>query len=135
MMPSAYIVLNQWPLTDNGKIDKPALPEATYGNELLHQFAESKTEKTLLEICSQLLKIDPQLISTHANFFELGGHSLLAIKLITRVKEKFSINIGVDQVYYQKNLKTFGQLLDKEMAFQFMKEQESKAIIVSEGTL
>ncbi|WP_139158737.1 non-ribosomal peptide synthetase, partial [Pseudoalteromonas amylolytica] len=84
MVPSVLMVVNTWPLTANGKIDKKALPQPD-GSVLQGEYVGpcSEAEDSLVRIFSQLLDIDADKISTTANFFELGGHSLLSIRLIS----------------------------------------------------
>lgn len=58
---------------------------------------ESETEIRLARIWSELL--EKPVSNTSANFFDLGGHSLLAVMLLMRVKEEFSVELSVDDVY------------------------------------
>ncbi|WP_278938194.1 non-ribosomal peptide synthetase [Pseudomonas helleri] len=84
MVPTAFVGVDQWPLTQNGKIDRRALPQpqaATGGNGAIpteglpHQLAQAWSE--VLEV---------QHLSVEDNFFDLGGHSLLAMRLISRLR-------------------------------------------------
>lgn len=91
MVPDTFLVLNQWPLTANGKIDKKSLPEPDTSLLLGEYVAPvTETEHLLVQIWSELLEIDADKISTTANFFELGGHSLLLMKFLSRLKSKGS---------------------------------------------
>ncbi|HEY6926960.1 MAG TPA: amino acid adenylation domain-containing protein, partial [Steroidobacteraceae bacterium] len=76
MIPNAFVLLDQFPLTPNGKVDRRALPasarsEAADGTLLK---PTGKTEELLARIWSRLLSVER--IGRHDNFFELGGHSL-----------------------------------------------------------
>ncbi|MCG1018059.1 non-ribosomal peptide synthetase, partial [Mycetohabitans sp. B4] len=85
MVPSAFVQLDAFPLTPNGKLDRRALP-APSADAFAHQAYEApqgELETTLAQIWSELLGVEP--VGRHDNFFALGGHSLLAVRLMNRV--------------------------------------------------
>ena len=76
MVPSFFALLDQLPLTSNGKVDRRAL-RAMMGTQF-ERIAERVAPRDLLEsqlarIWEELLHIEP---GVRDNFFELGGHSL-----------------------------------------------------------
>jgi amino acid adenylation domain-containing protein len=85
MLPSAYVFLDQMPLTPNGKVDRRALPapgaDATSGQR--YEAPAGPVETALAGIWADLLRLDQ--IGRHDNFFELGGNSLLAVSLVERM--------------------------------------------------
>lgn len=88
MVPSYFTIMEAFPLTPSGKIDRKALPEPEVSREDLsssYQQASGEKEKILHGIWSQLLKIDK--IGVRDNFFELGGDSILSIQVIARAKQ------------------------------------------------
>ncbi|MBV1952773.1 MAG: amino acid adenylation domain-containing protein, partial [Cycloclasticus sp.] len=89
MVPSNFVILEAFPLTANGKVDKKALP-APDGTLLQGEYVapESETEKTLAKIWAKLLKLDEASISVTANFFELGGDSILSIQVVSRAAQQ-----------------------------------------------
>ncbi|MCG7537957.1 phosphopantetheine-binding protein, partial [Pseudoalteromonas sp. OOF1S-7] len=100
MVPKLGVVIDEWPLTANGKVNKKALPEAD--SSMLQETyvaPENDIEQTLCEIWSQLLGIAHQDISTQSHFFDLGGHSLLVVKLATQVRETFDIEFSIQALY------------------------------------
>jgi hypothetical protein len=81
MVPSAFVPMERFPLTANGKIDRHALPEFSFADsQPIQEFVKprSETEIALAAIWAELLKVGS--LDIHDNFFELGGHSLLAIQ-------------------------------------------------------
>ena len=95
-MVPLVIVLQEMPLSSNGKIDRKALPPPTFGNDSeAHEFitARNEIEKGLVDIWSDLLAT-PQ-IGVRDNFFELGGHSLLAIRLVSRIEQSFGKELSL----------------------------------------
>ncbi|KAF8948983.1 hypothetical protein BGZ46_005261, partial [Entomortierella lignicola] len=85
MVPSAFVRLDTFPLTSNGKLDRRALPAP--GNEAFARQAyeepRGEVELALATIWGDLLHIDR--VSRHDNFFALGGHSLLAVRMVNRI--------------------------------------------------
>ncbi|RZM81333.1 non-ribosomal peptide synthetase [Pseudoalteromonas rubra] len=87
MVPDALMLVAQWPLTSNGKIDRRALPEPDFIEAHETYIAPvTAPERAVVEVCAELLERDPAQLSTSANFFALGGHSLLVIQLIAKLK-------------------------------------------------
>ncbi|MCC4605961.1 non-ribosomal peptide synthetase [Xanthomonas campestris] len=88
MVPSAFVLLQTWPLTRNGKLDRKALP-APQTDDYAHQRYEAPqgaVEQTLAEIWQAVLGVER--VGRHDNFFQLGGHSLLAVTLIERMRRQ-----------------------------------------------
>ncbi|MCU0524368.1 MAG: amino acid adenylation domain-containing protein [Elainella sp. Prado103] len=86
MVPSAFVMLDQLPLTLNGKIDRRALPEPKQDRPILptaYVPPATPLESQMAEIWSQILEVEP--IGMHDNFFDLGGHSLLMTQLIAQI--------------------------------------------------
>ncbi len=94
MVPGAFVVLDVWPLTANGKIDRKALPEPeNFGTASAEDYVPPSTseEKALVEIWQEVLNYEP--IGIHDNFFELGGHSLLATQVISRIRQTLGADL------------------------------------------
>lgn len=92
MIPSAFVVLETFPLTPNGKIDNRALPVPNFSSAANNYVApRTPTEEILVNIWSQVLKIET--IGVHDNFFELGGHSLIATQVISRIRQTLNREI------------------------------------------
>ncbi|MCF5305942.1 syringopeptin non-ribosomal peptide synthetase SypC, partial [Pseudomonas syringae] len=86
MVPSAFMVLDSFPLTANGKLDRRALPVPDADAYASREFEapEGEVEITLARLWSELLNVER--VGRHDHFFELGGHSLLAVSLIERMR-------------------------------------------------
>ncbi|WP_163028260.1 AMP-binding protein, partial [Pseudomonas viridiflava] len=88
MVPSAFVRLDAWPLTANGKVDRRALPvpdrEALPGRD--YEAPQGAVETAVAEIWSSLLQVER--VGRHDHFFELGGHSLLAVNLIAQMRRQ-----------------------------------------------
>ncbi|HVS52165.1 MAG TPA: amino acid adenylation domain-containing protein [Opitutaceae bacterium] len=98
LVPSAIMVLEQWPLTDNGKLDRAALPEPEGAVDDANFTApRTTTEEILVEIWRDVLALER--VGVHDNFFELGGHSLLASQAIARVHDRFGAELTLQQFF------------------------------------
>jgi aryl carrier-like protein len=85
-VPAAFVRLEALPLTQNGKLDRKALP-APEGDAYAarnYEAPEGEVEIQIAQLWSELLKLER--IGRHDNFFELGGHSLLAVTLLERLR-------------------------------------------------
>jgi len=87
MVPTAFVLLENFPLTSNGKLDKKALPDAdTASQQKIYVAPTTYTEKALCEIWQDVLAVENVGITD--NFFALGGHSLLIMIIITKLQKK-----------------------------------------------
>ena len=86
MIPSAFVFLDRFPLTANGKVDRERLP-APDDSQASQPFEPPRNtvEQTLTEIWSKVLGIEH--VGIHDNFFELGGDSILSIQIISRANQ------------------------------------------------
>ncbi|CAD1792148.1 amino acid adenylation domain-containing protein [Xanthomonas euroxanthea] len=106
MVPSAYIQLEVWPLTPNGKIDRNALPppDGTATAMRAYEAPVGAAEEGLAQIWSALL--DVPRIGRHDGFFDLGGHSLLAIQLSERVRQTFGVELQLATLFDDSRLES-----------------------------
>jgi amino acid adenylation domain-containing protein len=86
MVPSAYVVVAEFPITPSGKVDRQKLPAPERQRDLA---SDADAPRDLL--CFQITKIFEdvlgiQPVGIHDSFFELGGNSLLAVKLLAQIE-------------------------------------------------
>lgn len=114
MIPNAFVFVDDWPLTGNGKIDrKKLLLMEAVSSHSEHLAANTETERKLIQIWSELLDIEASKISVDADFFNLGGHSLLAVKLLARISETWNIKIPIRSMYESASCRTIAVLIDE----------------------
>jgi amino acid adenylation domain-containing protein len=99
MMPSVIMVLDNLPLTSNGKIDRRALPIPKWGRneEQSYVAPRNELEQKLAAIWSDVLGVEK--IGVDDDFFELGGHSLLAMQLMARTTESLQIGLPLRRLF------------------------------------
>jgi amino acid adenylation domain-containing protein len=97
MVPSAYVWLQELPLTANGKVDRRALPAPEFKSAESYVAPRTQVEEALAAIWSELLGIEK--IGIYENFFELGGHSLLTTQLVSRVRKNFEVDIPLRTLF------------------------------------
>ncbi|MCG7534497.1 non-ribosomal peptide synthetase [Pseudoalteromonas sp. OOF1S-7] len=114
MLPAAWGVVTQWPLTINGKIDKARLPAAQVvsSNETI-VLPETETEGVLRHIWSQLLGLPDDLIGVTRSFFELGGHSLLIVRLTAEIRHQLEKEVKVKDIYEHITLRDLAAHVDE----------------------
>jgi len=93
MVPSAFVLLDELPLTLNGKVDRRALPVPKWTQMDAGTYVPPRNplETQLVEIWMQMLGVEP--IGIYDNFYELGGHSLLSIQLFSQVSQAFQLEL------------------------------------------
>ena len=100
MLPSAFVFVDAFPLTPNGKLDRKALPAP---HDRSHELGASyvaprtPTEEVLASIWREVLNL--KQVGVHDNFFEMGGHSLLAVQLRFRIERTLEIEMPLVGIY------------------------------------
>ncbi|MEG3918021.1 amino acid adenylation domain-containing protein [Microcoleus sp. T3_A4] len=99
MIPSAFVTLEHFPLTPNGKVDRRALPAPEIRPELELTFVAPRTplEEILANIWAEVLGI--KRIGINDNFFNLGGHSLLATQIISRIGASLAVEVPLRHLF------------------------------------
>lgn len=114
MVPSAVVWLGQLPLTENGKVDRRALPVPDLQRpEVSASFVAPRTttEKRLVEIWREVLQLDR--VGVQDNFFELGGNSLLLVQLLTRARREFSAPLEIADLFARPTVQALAERLDR----------------------
>ncbi|HEX3131502.1 MAG TPA: amino acid adenylation domain-containing protein, partial [Thermoanaerobaculia bacterium] len=97
IVPSAFVVLPELPLSPNGKVDRKALSRLTVESEKASEAPRTPAEELLAAIWSDLLGLDR--VGVDDNFFERGGHSLMATRLVSRVRDSFGVELPLRAVF------------------------------------
>ncbi|MEO7331750.1 MAG: amino acid adenylation domain-containing protein, partial [Minicystis sp.] len=114
MVPWAFVAIEAFPLTDNGKLDRAALPAPEVGTaEVLPEAApRGPVEETLVGIYAELLKLPVESIGVHDGFFALGGHSLLAARAISQIRLIFGVELPLRTLFEAPSPAELGQRVE-----------------------
>ncbi|MEN6405045.1 MAG: amino acid adenylation domain-containing protein [Thermoguttaceae bacterium] len=107
MIPTAFVPLTALPTTASGKIDRRSLPEPDWNQTATAARPEyvapnTPIEEQLARIWGELLNVDR--VGVGDNFFDLGGNSLLAIRLVSRVRAAFSVELPLTTLFLSPRL-------------------------------
>ncbi|MEV6443363.1 non-ribosomal peptide synthase/polyketide synthase [Amycolatopsis sp. NPDC051716] len=99
MVPSAFVMLDELPLTRNGKLDQRALPAPAAAAPESAEFAEprTETERTVAAVLATTLGLER--VGADGNFFELGGDSILSIRFTSALREAFGVEVSPRTVF------------------------------------
>ncbi len=115
MVPSAFVFLEAFPLTPNGKIDRRSLPVADYSShdsESTFVAPTDELELQLTKIWEQVLKVQP--ISINSNFFDLGGHSLLAVQLFTQIRKVINKDLPLATLFQAPTIAQLATIIHQQ---------------------
>ena len=113
MVPSLFVFLDALPLTPSGKVDRKALPDPQAARVSEREYAppSNPVEEKLAAIYRDLLGMEK--VGIHDNFFELGGHSLLATRLLSRIREHFTVEIPLRSVFEKPSIAELSEAISR----------------------
>ncbi|HET7464785.1 MAG TPA: condensation domain-containing protein, partial [Longimicrobium sp.] len=112
MVPAAFVLMEAFPVSTSGKVDRAALPApggdayATHGYEA----PVGETEAALAEIWAEVLGVER--VGRHDHFFERGGHSLRAVQVISRVRQVLRVEAALGELFTRPVLSDFARALE-----------------------
>jgi acyl carrier protein len=133
-IPSAFVILESFPLTPHGKVDRHALPAPGRSDvEPDHMYVAPSTsiEEEVAQIFRETLRIDD--VGIYDDFFILGGHSLLVIKVISRLNRAFGVELSVRTLFDAPTIDGLVAAIVESQAGQFGDELLSQMLTELEG--
>lgn len=99
MVPSAFVGVDHWPVTANGKLDRNALPKPPQ-NEIAGLAPRTPLEQELALLFAQALGREAP-VAVDADFFSLGGDSLSAVHLLLAIEQRWRCDLGLGALFAQ----------------------------------
>jgi acyl carrier protein len=134
MVPSAVVLLEQLPLTANGKLDRAALPAPdAVGNAQAssHVAPRTETEAVVAKIWRDVLK--KEHVSVNDSFLDLGGHSLLAIRVLGRISKELGVRLALRALFETPTVEKVAAIIDAELAERRSAEELARALAAVES--
>ena len=110
-IPTRWALVDEFYLTERGKLDRRSLPEPTVGAAGKYEAPRAGSEEALAAIWCQLLEVDK--VGRHDDFFELGGSSLMALRLFAAISREFGVSMLMSKLMTASKLKELADLLEK----------------------
>jgi surfactin family lipopeptide synthetase A len=126
MIPSAFVIIEQIPLTPAGKIDRKALPKPELRGSEEYEAPRSQIEEQLVRIYQELLETGN--IGIQADFFALGGSSLKVLQLVAQIHKAFAIDIPPARVFKTPRIKDLAASLVQS---RFITNKEETVILLN----
>ncbi len=133
MVPSDFFLLDSLPLGPTGKIDRKALPAP---EKMQSEFAETAvqpttaTQITLATIWESLL--GREQISINANFFDIGGHSLLATQAVSRIRDRFNVELSQRRFFELPTIAELSEEIEQMQAEAAVSADDEMASLMAE---
>ncbi|WMJ80653.1 non-ribosomal peptide synthetase [Clostridium sp. MB40-C1] len=123
MIPGKMMIIDGFPLTSNGKLDKKALPEIKeVSGETTYSAPTNPLEEEIVDLWRKMLDID--MIGIDDNFLEVGGHSLIATKMVYKINEIYDIDLSlVEFLTNGLTVRTLSELVEEKL-FNSISEEE-----------
>ncbi|MFJ6798041.1 amino acid adenylation domain-containing protein [Streptomyces sp. NPDC091268] len=108
MVPTAFVLVPEWPLGPNGKLDRRRLPDPEPAAPDAGRVAPANdVERELCGIWSEVLGVER--VGASDDFFDLGGHSLLATRLIARVRDRFGVELPLNRLFVAPTVRAMAE--------------------------
>jgi amino acid adenylation domain-containing protein/FkbM family methyltransferase len=117
MVPPLFVLLEEMPVSANGKLDRKALPAPESVRHALgergHVAPRTPVEEALAAIWTEILGVEP--IGAEDSFLELGGHSLLATQVLARVRDRMGVALSLRDVFDRPVLGALAARIDERI--------------------
>jgi acyl carrier protein len=114
MVPSAFVVMDRFPLTENGKTDRAALPAPAPAEEETagHVAPRTPTEEALVALWEEALHT---AAGVEDDFFSLGGDSLRALLIASRANDAFGVHLTPRDVLVRRTVAALADVVEEQV--------------------
>ena len=117
MVPGTFVFVAAMPLTAHGKVDRGALEALSIAappRDETDRAYRTPVEEVLAAVWAETLGVGSARPSD--NFLEAGGHSLLALRLTSRLRDAFNVELNLDDVLGAPTLADLAQKIEEGMS-------------------
>lgn len=113
MIPQHFIIVAQFPLTPNGKVDRAQLPSPQASDWLTETYVEPATdsERTVARVFRDVLTVER--VGAEASFFDLGGHSVLATRVVAQLRKLGHADVTLRMLFESATVAVLARELDR----------------------
>ena len=111
MIPDRWSIVDELPVTSNGKTDLAALGEGERITEKGREPA-NETEEITAELFAESLDIEPEDVPVDADYFDMGGHSMAVIKLCALLRGELGVEVGVREFYGLRTVERVAEFVE-----------------------
>jgi amino acid adenylation domain-containing protein/non-ribosomal peptide synthase protein (TIGR01720 family) len=118
MLPSFFVLLESFPLTQNGKIDRKAFPEPQLSLSTETEFSPPSTdiERILAKCWAMVLSVDVDIIDVNSSFFDMGGNSISTMATVAKARAQ-NINYSAKDIFECKNIHNLAQRIESSLSY------------------
>ncbi len=114
MIPAAIVVMDSFPLSANGKVNRKAFPPpdiSSFGDSQAYVAPKTPEEELIAGIWADVLNAEK--VGRHSNFFDLGGHSLLATQVVSRLRDAFEVDLQLRDLFETPTVEQVALAIDR----------------------
>ena len=111
MIPTHFVKIATVPLTHNGKIDINALPRPEIKSAAEYIAPQNPYEEKIVEIWSNILRVERNVVGIDSDFFEMGGNSLKATIAIDKIHKVFNLKVPLVEFFNRATARSLAELM------------------------
>ena len=130
MIPSVFVFLDELPKTSNGKLDKKRLPAPGETDLQAQEYVAPATEieRSLCQLWQEILELER--VGTTDNFFTLGGHSLLGTRLISAIRQQYSVQLPLRILFEFPTVSDLANIIETELLHKEITTSETEEFVL-----
>ena len=125
LVPSAFVELPALPLTSHGKVDRRALPAPAFAQET-YRTPRTPQEEIVCHLYAEVLGLERAGLGD--DFFDLGGHSLTAMRLMSRVRARFDVNMPLASLFERRTVERLTAAIEERLLEDVSRLSETEAL-------